>query len=330
MHLRTDSLRIVGIGGGTGLPVLLRGLMTEPNLDISAIVTVADDGGSSGRLRDGLGIPAVGDLRNCLVALSSCESPLTDLFQHRFSGGDIDGHSLGNLIVAALFQKTGSLREALKMAGQLLPLSGRAFAATEAPATLCAAFSDGTTVRGESQIALTRRRIERVWLEPANPQASAGVLEAIQEAHAIVLGPGSLYTSLIPNLLVAGVARAICSSPAVKILVCNLMTEPGETDNYTASDHLCAVTSYLHSPAIDFCVMNSNGEPAALESYRRSGSKLVRPDADGVRTMGAVSVEDDLWAVQGGKIRHDPVRLGRLIAAIARAQVVDGTESQAA
>src|SRR6185295_6192388 len=181
----------------------------------------------------------IGDLRNCLVALSGNQSTLADLFQHRFSAGDgLDGHALGNLIVAALFQRTGSVQEAIEIASRLLPHKGKATPSTETLTTLCALLDDGSVIRGESRIPEAGRQIRRVWLEPSDPPASRGVLEALAAADAIVLAPGSLYTSLMPNLLVSGVASAIRKSPAVKILVCNLLTEPGETAGYSASDHL--------------------------------------------------------------------------------------------
>jgi uncharacterized cofD-like protein len=309
------TLRIVGIGGGTGLPVVLRGLAREPFVDVSAIVTVADNGGSSGRLREGLGLPAVGDLRNCLVALAEHDSALAELFQYRFVAGDVEGHSLGNLIVAALYQRTGRLTTALEIARQLLPSKGRAFAATEVPATLCAAFRDGTTTRGESEISAAGRSIERVWLEPNNPEPSPGVLEAIYTADAVILGPGSLYTSLLPNLLVARVANAIRESSAIKILICNLMTQPGETDGFTASDHLRIVQSYL-GPVVDFCVVNSAVEPAGGPSYQITGSQVVRYDIDEILSLGAIPIEEDLLTVQGEKIRHNVAKLGRLIVGI--------------
>jgi uncharacterized cofD-like protein len=316
-----EKLRIVGIGGGTGLPVLLRGFGKETGADVSAIVTMADDGGSSGRLRGSFSMPAVGDLRNCLVALSGDESALGDLFQHRFAaGGGLEGHALGNLIVAALYEKTGSLRRAVEIASGLLPLKGRAFPATETLTTLCAAFQDGTTVRGESQVTAAGRRIARVWLEPDNPPPTPGVLEALQSADAIVLAPGSLYTSLIPNLFVAGLTEAVRQSNAVKIMVCNLMTQPGETDRYSASDHLRAVEACLGAGVVDVCVVNSAVHPACFKNSRPTGSEPVLPDLEQIRAMGAVPVLDDLLAIQGGKVRHNSPKLARLVMRIARAK----------
>jgi uncharacterized cofD-like protein len=313
-----EALRIAGIGGGTGLPVLLRGLAQEKDMDISAIVAVSDNGGSSGSLRSGLGIPAVGDLRNCLVALAEYGSLLADLFQHRFSGGCMEGHALGNLIVAALHQRTGNLQNALEITGRLLMLNGRVLAVTETPATLCASFADGSIVRGESEIPVANKRVKRIWLEPNKPMASAGVLEAIYSADGIVFGPGSLYTSLLPNLLVAGVANAIRRSRAIKILVCNLTTQPGETDQFSASDHLRAVETHLGGGVIDFCVVSAS-ESRLPKDYLDAGSAFVVPDCRQIRSMGTTPIEEDLLTMEGGKLRHHSGKLARLVVSLVRA-----------
>ena len=319
-----NALRIVGIGGGTGLPVLLAGLGNEAGVDLSAIVNVSDSGGSSGRLRENFAMPAVGDLRNCLVALSPSNSTLAEIFQHRFSGGGVlGGHAVGNLIVAALYQKTGSLTEAIEIVSHMLPTWGRALAATETPSTVCAAFQDGTIVRGESDITAARRPIERVWLEPDSPPASHGVLEAIHSADAVVLAPGSLYTSLLPNLLVAGVADAIRRSPAVKILICNLMTQPGETDGFSAADHLRVVKDCLGPGVVDFCVVNSARAQAGLE-----GAQPVACDLGRIRSLGAVPIEADLMLRQGERIRHNASKLGRLVVWIARIKAGQAVSSR--
>jgi uncharacterized cofD-like protein len=314
-----QPLRIVGIGGGTGLPVLLRGLQKITGIETSAIVSVSDNGGSSGRLRQNFSIPAVGDLRNCLVALSGNESVLVDLFQHRFSDGNgLEGHSLGNLIVAALYQMSGSLKKASEIASGLLPLSGRALPVTEIQATLCAAFHDGTVVRGESQVTAARRRIERVWLEPDCPPASPGVLETIASADALVFGPGSLYTSTLPNLCVSGVVDSIRRSRAVKIFVCNLMTQPGETDGFSASDHLRALEACLGRGCVDVCVVNTGVERARASPYRESGATPVPYDVRQIESLGVMPVQADLMSELGAKVRHDPARLGRLVVNITR------------
>ncbi|SRR5258706_1123323 len=316
------TLQIVGIGGGTGLPVLLSGLAKEPGVEPSGIVTVADDGGSSGRLRDCLGLPAVGDLRNCLVALSGNHSALADLFQHRFSAGDgLEGHALGNLIVAALYQRTGSLKEAIEIASGLLPLKGQALPATETLTTLCAAFEDGSVIRGESRIPEAQQQIRRVWLEPADPPATRGVLETLAAADAIVLAPGSLYTSLLPNLLVSGVAEAIRKSRAVKILVCNLLTQPGETTGFSASDHLRVVQGRLGPEAIDYCLVNSAIERARNWSERKPGWEPVVCDSERILALGTVPIEADLVSTRGTRPHHDSARLGRVVMTVARAGI---------
>jgi uncharacterized cofD-like protein len=263
-------------------------------------------------------MPAVGDLRNCLVALAGPGSTLADLFQHRFSGGCLEGHALGNLIVAALHQRTGNLQEALEITRQLLVLNGRVLASTETPITLCARFGDGSIVRGESEITAANQRVERIWLEPDSPAASAGVLEAIEQADAIVLGPGSLYTSVLPNLLVSGVAGTIQRSSAIKILICNLMTQPGETDRFSASDHLWTVESYLGKGTIDYCVVNSASESALAKQYPQAGSAFVVPDSQQIRSMGTISIEADLLTTDGGKFRHHSRKLAQMVVSIAR------------
>ncbi len=322
-------LRIVGIGGGTGLPILLEGLCNTAGVDLSAIVNVTDNGGSSGRLRESFAMPPVGDLRNCLVALSGRNSQLAEVFQHRFSGGDgLDGHAVGNLVLAALYQQTGSLAQTIEIASCLLPTRGRAVAVTETPSTLCAAFQDGTMVRGEWQITAAGRRIERVWLEPDSPPAGAGVLEAIGSADAVVLAPGSLYTSLIPNLLVAGVADAIRRSTAVKILVCNLMTQPGETDGFAASSHLRAVADVLGGSVIDFCVVNSAVGPGRCRNGQANGAEPVACDLERMQSLGAIPIQADLLVRQGGQIRHNATKLGRLVVKIARRRTSETAQSK--
>jgi uncharacterized cofD-like protein len=314
-------LRVVGFGGGTGLPVLLKALRTIPEIEATAIVTVTDNGGSSGRLCQTFGIPAVGDLRNCLVALSGADSVLADLFQHRFSAADgLGGHSLGNLIVTAMCQRTGSLDLAVEMMSRLLPLKGRALPATGSHATLCAAFTDGTTVRGESQISAAGRRIARIWLEPGNPPPSPGVIHAIQQADTIIFAPGSLYTSILPNLLVAGVADAVRASRAVKIFVCNLMTQPGETDGYAASDHVRALEGYLGRGIVQFCIANSSTQ-AARGGSRNPGSEPVLCDSERIAAIGPIPVEEDLALPQATGTHHDPEALGRLVWEISRGRL---------
>src|SRR5207302_6215224 len=285
-------MRIVGIGGGTGLPVLLRGLTEigdrQTPLDLTAIVTVSDSGGSTGILRQAFNMPAVGDIRNCLISLAAKESILTSVCQHRFENPEnFAGHSVGNLILSALFQMSGNFAAAVRQASELLELKGRVLPATETPVTLCALYEDGTTAEGESNIPKAGVRISRVWLEPEDPSPAPGVLDALDSADAIVIGPGSLYTSIIPNLLVRGVADALKSSRAIKIYICNLMTQPGETAGYSAADHIRALLDYLPSAStrgpgeslrscIDVCLLNSSAIGTAVaQRYLESGSEIV-------------------------------------------------------
>src|SRR5437867_3466712 len=236
-------MKIVGIGGGTGLPVLLKGLteLSYPQtpLDLTAIVTVSDSGGSTGILRRAFNMPAMGDIRNCLISLAAKDSILTSVCQHRFENPEMfAGHSVGNVILSALYQMSGNFAAAVHQASNLLGLKGRVLPATEMPVTLCALYKDGTTARGESNIPRPGLPIGRVWLEPEDPPAAPGELEALQDADAIVMGPGSLYTSIIPNLLVAGVADVLKVSRAMEIYICNLMTQRGETEGFSAADNL--------------------------------------------------------------------------------------------
>lgn len=318
-------LNIVGIGGGTGLPVLLKGLSVERDVAVTAVVTVADNGGSSGRLREICQMPAVGDLRNCLVALSRQGCLLADLFQHRFSvAAELQGHALGNLIVAALYQRTGSLSQALSFAEALLPLQGRALASTDVGVTLCAMLENGAIVRGESQISDAQGRIMRLWIEPSDPPAAPGVLDAIRTADAIVFAPGSLYTSVMPNLLVAGVIDAIRSSHATKIHVCNLVTQPGETDGFTAATHLRVLVNLLGPGVIDFSLVNTGTTTLSARQLERA-CEAVRCDSATIRSLGVVAVEEDFVDRGVLDIRHDSDVLRESIMSIARAGVAART-----
>ncbi len=323
-------MRIVGIGGGTGLPVLLAGLRDLDEgagpIDIIAIVAVSDNGGSTGVLREAFSMPAMGDIRKCMIALAPEESVLTSVCEHRFDNpASFAGHPLGNLILSALYQMSGSFAEAVSQACNLLELRGRVLPATEAPVTLCGIYEDGGVACGESNIPQVGRRIDRVWLEMENPETGGpspapGVIEALAEADAIVLGPGSLYTSIIPNLLVAEIASAIQKSPAVKICVSNLMTQSGETDGYSSADHLRALLKYL--PAIDVCVLNSAAIGTGVaERYLKSGSQIVAgtaEDEDEIRRIGAIPVAAPLLRSGEIKARHDPETLARLVVSLAR------------
>jgi len=334
-------MRIVGIGGGTGLPVLLSGLTEiadgKTPLDVTAIVTVSDSGGSTGVLRQAFNMPAMGDIRNCLISLAAKESILTSVCQHRFENPEnFAGHSVGNLILSALYQMSGNFGAAVRQASELLGLKGRVLPVTETPVTLCALYEDGTTTEGESNIPKAGVRISRVWLEPDQPSPAPGVLEALETADAIVIGPGSLYTSIIPNLLVGGVADALKSSRAIKIYICNLMTQPGETTGYSAADHVRALLDHLPSPSgrasreaagegrscIDLCLLNSSTVGTAVaERYLESGSEIVcggSEDEDQIRRSGVVPVAAPLLKDGQVKVRHAPTTLARLVVSLAR------------
>jgi uncharacterized cofD-like protein len=318
-------LRIVGIGGGTGLPLLLSGLArladTEaPDLCLTGIVCVSDDGGSSGRLRRLFPLPALGDLRNCLLSLARPGSLWSELLPYRFTHGrGLAGHALGNLILTALCQSTGSLRKAVDVVAESMGLAGTVLPATEASVTLVADGRDGRRVRGECAISSARMTVERISLDPPSPAPARGVLESLDAADAIVLGPGSLFTSVIPPLLVDGVADAIRRSRAARIYVCNLMAQPGETDDFTAVDHVRAVLDVLGDGAIDACLLNTRSPRASLaRPYLAMGAKVVPADAAAVQALGPAPVEAELFADEGRKARHDPEALARLVVDLAR------------
>jgi uncharacterized cofD-like protein len=282
---------------------------------------VCDSGGSTGVLREALNMPAMGDIRNCMMSLAERDSILTAVCNHRFDSPEgIAGHPLGNLILAALYEMSGNFTAAVRQASQMLELCGRVLPATETPVDLCAVYENGVIVRGEAQIPRVGPRIARVWLDPHDPPAAPDVLETLKSADVIVIGPGSLYTSLIPIFLVAGVSDAIRESRATKIYVGNLMTQPGETHGYSATDHLRVLLEY--TPAIDVCLLNSSPIGMGLaEKYRRWGSRVVSPtlqDEMKIRKCGVVPVATPLMTVQQGKIRHDREALSRLVVSFAR------------
>ncbi|MCR5833462.1 MAG: YvcK family protein [Selenomonadaceae bacterium] len=294
------------IGGGHGLSVLLRGIKSSTN-NVSAVVTVADDGGSSGRLREEFGIIPPGDLRNCLVALADTEPLMEKLFQYRFKGGSaLAGHSFGNLFIAAMNEVTGDMETALKESSKVLAVKGRVIPASTECVRLDAVMSDGSVVEGESQIPEAHKTIRRVELFPKKVQAVPAALEAIATADAIILGPGSLYTSIMPNLLVEGVAQALKKSKAIKIYICNVLTQPGETDNYTASQHAKAILDHTGKGAIDYVLVNST--PIPEELWRGTGSIPVEIDEDKVNAMGMGLIKADLMSSKEVG-RHDPDKL---------------------
>ena len=333
------SVRIVALGGGTGLSTLLRGLKSyapeprgfagrggahhaaqAPISDLTAVVTVTDDGGSSGRLRREYRILPPGDIRNCLVALSQDEALLSRLFQYRFpaaaGAGSLKGHSFGNIFLAALTHVTGDFTEAVRLSSQVLATRGRIFPATEQLVSLRAEQEGGRIVKGETRISRSRRRIRRVWLEPRRVRPLAGTLEAIRKADLIVLGPGSLYTSIIPNLLVAGVAEAIRKARATRIYIANIMTQPGETTGYSVTDHVRAIYEHAGGRIFDWAVINRQPiSPRMLRRYRAEGAAPVRASVKELQTLGLRCVFDELVepAAAGAVVRHNTQRLARLL-----------------
>ncbi|WP_297964919.1 YvcK family protein [uncultured Anaerovibrio sp.] len=297
------------VGGGHGLSVLLRGIK-EVTTNVTAVVTVADDGGSSGRLREELGIIPPGDLRNCLVALADTEPLMEKLFQHRFGGNStLAGHSFGNLFIAAMAEVTGDVETALAESSKVLAVKGRVLPASKEHVRLDAVMEDGTVVCGESHIPEVNKRIHRVKLFPEHVEAVQSSLDALREANAIVLGPGSLYTSIMPNLLVEGIGDAICRSKAIKIYICNVMTQPGETDGYTASMHVKAILDHAGRQAIDYVIVNSTPIPEALaRKYAEKGAYPVKVDDDALNALGVGLIKADLISGKEA-IQHDPRKL---------------------
>ena len=253
---QTEQPRVVIIGGGTGLPVLLRGLKHYP-VDITAIVTVADDGGSSGRLRDELNIPPPGDVRNVLAALSDVEPLIEEMFQHRFkSSNELSGHSLGNLILAAMTSITGDFMYAIQEMSKVLNVHGNVLPAANQSVVLHAELEDGTIISGESKIPFSGKRIKRVFLTPDTIQPLPETIQAIRNADLIIIGPGSLYTSILPNLLVPQIGEEVCEAKAKKVYICNLMTQAGETHDFTASDHVNAIYDHMGKPFMNTILVN--------------------------------------------------------------------------
>ncbi|HTH52289.1 MAG TPA: uridine diphosphate-N-acetylglucosamine-binding protein YvcK [Pyrinomonadaceae bacterium] len=327
-HLFSDSstgLNFVALGGGNGLSTMLRGLKkyveageTEPVYieRLSAIVAVTDDGGSSGRLRDELQMLPPGDIRNCMVALSEDSQLLSQLFKYRFRGeGDLGGHSFGNLFLAALTEITGDFAEAVKLSSEILASKGHIYPATVSDVRLAAKLADGSVVKGETNISKVGHDIDQLYLEPSDCDPMPDAIAAIETANVITVGPGSLFTSLVPPLLVNGVADAIALSSAVKIFVCNLMTQPGETDGMTSRRHLEVVREY--APQIDFDYVIVNNAPVSQEQM----AKYAEEGAEQIGVHGSINPETIEGAEivygnlldEGDKVRHHPDRLAQVL-----------------
>lgn len=306
---------VVAIGGGTGLSTLLRGMKRYTN-NITAIVTVGDDGGSSGRLREEQGIIPPGDIRNCIAALADEEQLITELFQYRFKNGQgLEGHSFGNLFLTAMCRITGDMVSAIKESSKVLNVRGRVFPSTLDNVCLVAEMEDGTVVRGESQIPKAKKRIHRLYCEPTSPQALPDTIKAIEHAELILLGPGSLYTSVMPNLLIDEIASALAQSKAPKMYVVNIMTQPGETDNYSVADHVQAIMDHTPYKNLVDCVLVNSWLPEELvQKYRDANCIPVTLDAERCKEMDIKVIQKLLIDEMEAKtIRHNPKRLARSI-----------------
>lgn len=324
------GLRIVAIGGGTGLSSLLRGLKQFSH-NLTAIVTVADDGGSSGRLREELGVLPPGDIRNCLAALATEESLLTRLFQYRFSAGDgLKGHSFGNLFLTAMTEITGNFEQAIATSSKVLAVKGQVLPATLSDVSLWAELDEGKIVKGESNIAAAKGKISNIGCIPANPRALPATIKAINSAECIVLGPGSLYTSIIPNLFVPEIRDAIANAKVPRIYVCNIMTQPGETDGYTVADHIRAIDKACGQKLFDAVIVNQQLlSTQALAQYAQEDSYPVTVDHSEVTRLGRKIIYADILDENPKThyIRHNSQILAKTIAEInIKSKTIDTSE----
>ena len=323
----TSPLRVVVMGGGTGLSAVLAGLKhcARPGdaaataVDITAIVTVTDDGGSSGRLRREFDVLPPGDIRNCMVALSEDSGLLSRLFQYRFqSGRGLKGHSFGNLFLTALTQIMGDFPGAVKVSSEVLKIAGRIYPSTASNVAIEATLADGARVVGETRISRSRQRIKRIRLIPRKVRPLEAALSAIAEADAITLGPGSLFTSVIPNLLVEGIPSAIRRSAAIKAYFVNLMWQPGETTDFRASDHIRAIQQHAGGKFLDYAVVNIRPIPLAVKKrYAREAALPVENDIDAIYQMGLKVMAGKL-AQHTGKVRHDPGATAAVVVKLAQ------------
>jgi len=316
---RSEDLRVVAFGGGTGLPVLLRGLRERAG-DLVAVVTVADDGGSSGRLRQELGVAPPGDVRNCLIALAG-RKQLAEVFNYRFEGGggELSDHSVGNIIIAALADMAGGFAEGVEQAGRFLRVKGRVFPAAEKSLTLLAHYADGTVARGESAVHAASKTIQKITVEPEGAPAPPGVIEAVESSDVVVLSSGSLFTSTIPALLGGGVREALAAFSGPVVYVANVMTQPGETDGFSVSDHLRAIVEHV-GPVLTDVLVHSGGFPRELvERYRAEGAEPVAVNREEVKALGVRLREADLisHADSTREVRHDASRLAEEVREVA-------------
>lgn len=315
MKMKTYRIRkpkIVVVGGGTGLPVILKSLRNQ-SADITAVVTVADDGGSSGQIRQSMNVTPPGDLRNVLVALSDMPKLYEDIFQYRFDEKDqhFANHAIGNLIIAAVAEMRGSTYEAIQLLSKMMHVDGRVFPSSERPLTLHAVFKDGSVAIGESSIALDRKTIDHVFVTNTNdqeqPRAARKVVRAIQEADMIVLGPGSLFTSILPNLVISEIGQAIIESAGEVVYICNIMTQKGETEHFTDADHIRVLHQHLQTKFVDTVLVNTEQVPEKYVDAARYDEYLlqVRHDFQGLREEGCRVISTDFLALRDGGVFHD-------------------------
>ncbi len=332
-RLQSNGPRIVAIGGGTGLSTMLRGLKHYTS-NLTAVVTVGDDGGGSGTLRNEIGILPPGDIRNCLVALANTDSTMEELMQYRFADGSLKGQSFGNLFLAAMNGVANDFEDAVSKMSEVLAITGKVLPVTLKDLRLTAKLKDDTEISGESNIghcATEANPIVSLRISPPDADAPQGVLDAIGNAEAIIMGPGSLYTSLLPNLLIHDVAKAIRESNAIKIYVANIMTQPGETDGYSVTDHLHKIVQHADLGHIDYVITNSQplSDLVAIKSYQDTGSKEVRLNRFEVEALGISIVEADLLKSTGRQVRHDPDKLATVIMNIILSDQVKSTSLSA-
>ncbi|MFJ6412313.1 uridine diphosphate-N-acetylglucosamine-binding protein YvcK [Terribacillus saccharophilus] len=309
--------KIVAIGGGTGMPVLLRGLKQLP-VDLSAIVTVADDGGSSGKLRTELAMPAPGDIRNVIAALADAEPMLIDLFQHRFKDGNgLSGHSMGNLLLAAMTSISGDFYNGIKEISRVLKVKGNIYPIANQNVVLHAEMTDGEIVTGESNIPLANKQIKRVFVSPLPVKPLPDAIEAIKQADLIVISPGSLYTSVMPNLIVPEIENALRDAPGKVVYVCNVMTQYGETTGYTAGDHIQAIHDHIGADIVSTIVVNNSSiEQDIREDYAEEHAEPVIYDISRLKSLGLKVIESDIIDHDQRKLRHDTHKIAKLLYAM--------------
>lgn len=309
---KSSKPKIVVIGGGTGLPVILRGLRKK-HADVTAIVTVADDGGSSGSIRNYVNVVPPGDIRNVLLALSSIPELQKEIFQYRFDSQDdfLAGHSIGNLIIAAITEMRGSVFEAIQLLAKMMGVDGHVYPAAEEPLILHAVFEDASAVSGESQIVKTRKKIEKVHVTPSindhEAKASRKVLSAIYDADVVVLGPGSLFTSILPNLMISDLGKAVSETKAEVVYICNIMTQKGETENFTDADHVCVLHKHLERSFIDTVLVNTQHVPEDYMDKERYDEYLVQVKHDYERLRSEVNrvISNDFLKLKDDGVFHD-------------------------